>query len=85
MDRKTAKTIINKNGGKFMTVRFRKANGDMRNMNCRTGVEKHLRGGNSTTAGKENLQTVYDVVAKGYRTINLDTVEEIHSRGEVHK
>ena len=73
----TCKQLV---GNKFFTVVFRKKDGTLRKMNCRLGVTKHLKGG---TKGydKSNLVTVYDIVKKGYRTVNLDTLEEIKARG----
>ena len=77
MNKKLFKQLV---GNKFFTVVFRKKDGTLRKMNCRLGVTKHLKGG---TKGydKSNLVTVYDIVKKGYRTVNLDTLEEIKTRG----
>jgi hypothetical protein len=67
--------------GQFFTVTFMKKNGDMRKMNCRLGVTKHLKGGKSTTDHVPRLMTVYDVKANGYRCINMETVREIKFNG----
>ena len=67
------KLLASTNGTVF-TATFRKANGEMRTMNCRLGVKKHLKGGDSTTAHKDNLITVFDMQKGAYRCINLDTV-----------
>ncbi len=69
--------IINRVGDKFFTVDFVKKNGEKRTMNCRLGVTKHLRGGNSTTAHYDNLLTVYDMKIHGYRTVNIETLQRI--------
>lgn len=64
--------------GRFFTVTFRKKDGKLRKMNCRLGVKKHLKGsGNkSTTSAYDNYITVFDMVCREYRTINLDTITE---------
>ena len=67
--------VIRKTNGKFFKVLFVKKDGSLREMTCRLGVKKDLRGGKSTTEHLDNLITVYDVFAKGYRNINLDTVK----------
>ena len=68
------KERIKETNGKFFSVTFTKKDGTTREMNCRLGVTKHLKGGTSNTAHKANLVTVYDLQAEGYRCINLDTV-----------
>jgi len=67
--------------GQFFTVTFQKKNGDIRKMNCRLGVTKHLKGGQSTTDHVTRLMTVYDVKSAGYRSINMETVQEIKFNG----
>jgi len=61
-------------GSKFFAVEFQKKDGSMRQMTCRLGVTKHLKGGKSTTAHKDNLLTVFEI-GKGYRSLNLDKVQ----------
>ena len=63
--------------GKIFTATFVKKDGTTRDMNCRLGVTSPLKGGESTTAHKDNLLTVYDMQSSGYRCINLDTVTDI--------
>ena len=65
--------IESTNGGIF-SARFLKKSGELREINCRLKVRKHLRGGVSTTSHKENLITVWDLKAEGYRNINLETL-----------
>ena len=76
------KELINSLGSEFFTVTFTKKNGDVRVMNCRKNVTKHLRGGASTTAHIDNLITVYDVKANGYRNINVNTITEVKANGK---
>jgi len=74
--------ILNKNGHKFVSVQFRKKNGEWRTMNGRFKVTKHLRGGvNKVVAPWNAYKTMYDVQAKGYRTLNLDTVTSVRAGG----
>lgn len=80
--RNNLKQFVENTNGKIFSVNFRKKDGSMREMVCRTGVKKHLKGGESTIAGKENLVSVYDVQAEGYRCINLDTVTKVKYAGE---
>lgn len=64
--------------GKFFTVKFIKKNGELRELNGRLGVKKHLKGGElGYDPAAFNYIIVFDVVAKGYRTINVDTVTEL--------
>jgi len=67
--------------GQTFTATFTKKDGTIRDMNCRLGVTKHLKGGESTTAHKENLMTVFDMQTKEYRCINLDTVQRLRIAG----
>jgi hypothetical protein len=64
--------------GKFFTIKFIKKNGELRELNGRLGVKKHLKGGElGYDPATFNYIIVFDVVAKGYRTINVDTVTEL--------
>ena len=65
----------------FFTVEFIKKDGTLRRMNCRLGVTKHLRGGESTVAYLPHLVPVYDMKAKAYRVINLKTLVSITADG----
>lgn len=80
----TVANLIKSTKGRIFTVTFIKANGELRTMNCRLGVTGHLRGGKSTTAHKSHLVTVYDMQAKGYRCVNLDTVLSVTISGKTH-
>jgi hypothetical protein len=67
--------------GKFFSVEFIKKDNTIRKMNCRTGVKKYLVSNGrkiKTTAPLENgILKVYDLGAKGYRSINIDTIKSI--------
>ena len=81
MNTKTLRKIIETTNGQVFTVWFTKKDGTQRQMNCRTGVQRHLKGGASTTAHKPNLLTVYDMQSGGYRCINLETVHHLRIGG----
>lgn len=73
--------IIKSTNGRFFSVQFIKKNGEVRDMVCRTGVTKFLKG--SSKSGQDNNQvTVWDVVNKGYRTVTLDRVKKIKANGK---
>tara|TARA_R110000824_G_scaffold24927_1_gene87260 strand:+ start:198 stop:533 length:336 start_codon:yes stop_codon:yes gene_type:complete len=77
-----AVNIINSQGGKFHSVTFVKKNGDLRLMNCRTGVVKHLKGGTlKYNRSDKGLIGTYDIAAKGYRSINVNTIVSISAGG----
>tara|TARA_R110001606_G_scaffold387079_1_gene551479 strand:+ start:45 stop:353 length:309 start_codon:yes stop_codon:yes gene_type:complete len=64
--------------GKFFTIKFVKKNGELRELNGRLGVKKHLKGGSLGYDPKTfNYIIVFDVVNEGYRTVNVDTVIEL--------
>lgn len=77
-----AVNIINSQGGKFHSVTFVKKNGDLRLMNCRKGVTKYLKGGTlKYNRADKGLIGTYDVRAKGYRSINVNTIVSIRANG----
>lgn len=64
--------------GQFFTIKFIKKNGELRELNGRLGVKKYLKGGElGYDPATFNYIIVFDVVAKGYRTVNVDTVTEL--------
>ena len=67
--------------GQFFTVEFIKKDNTLRRMNCRTGVKKYLvKNGRKvkTVSPYENgILKVYDLGAKSYRSINIDTIKSI--------
>lgn len=57
--------------GKFFRAVFLKKDGSLREMTCRFGVTKHLKGGEKAyNAEALGLWTVFDVEKKAYRTID---------------
>lgn len=72
--------------GKIFTVTFTKKDGTERVMNCRTGVKKHLKGGELKYSPLDKgLLPVYDIQKKGYRMINASTIKEVKIQGNVIK
>jgi hypothetical protein len=67
---------------KIFSVVFVKKDGSEREMVCRLGVKKHLKGGEKTyDTDALNYLTVYDMQAEGYRTINVNTLKKIKVDG----
>jgi hypothetical protein len=67
--------------GKFFSVKFVKKDGSIRQMNCRLGVVKHLRGGERTLP--RDYIVAFDVNADekgGYRAINPATVLAVNGK-----
>ena len=69
---------------KFFTIEFVKADGSFRKINGRLGVEKHKKGGRDCNTNKQ-MMTVYDNYAKGYRNVNLSTVNYVVVDGIKHE
>lgn len=69
--------------GRITTVTFKKrTTGEVRVMNCRSGVKKHLKGDGPRYDFKEkNLVCVYDVQKRDYRTINCDSIISVKAHG----
>ena len=79
----TAKQIIHDTNGKIFGVSFTKKDGSRRDMTARLGVKKHLKGGTSCNTNKSMLP-VYDLKAKGYRNINLESLQSVIVNGVNH-
>ena len=75
MNNNLLKSMIKNTNGKFFTCFFVKKDGTLRKMTARVGVKKGLANTGFIREEKENLVCVYDIAAKGYRTINLDTLK----------
>lgn len=72
--------------GHIFTVRFIKQDGTIRDMNCRLGVKKNIKGtGNAVSRNPQKYLyvIVYDVKKRAYRMINLNTVVSIKMNGKV--
>ncbi len=75
------KGMLDGSDGKFLTVTFKKKDGSMRTINGRSGVTKHLAGGERTTDPKKYF-IIYEN-GNGYRAVNYETVTEIKMDGRV--
>ena len=73
-----AKELINSSKGKIFSVTFTKKNGETREMICRKGVKKHLKGGELMfDPNEKGLAVVFDMKKNAYRMININTLEKI--------
>ena len=81
MSNKQKREILQTTKGKFFSVEFTKKDGSLRKMNCRLGVAKDLKGGTNSCSNHDEYVTVYDMVAKGYRNINLETLKVVRMAG----
>lgn len=77
-------TIVDSTQGRFVTVVFTKKDGTQRTLTGRLGVTKHLKGG-ACTVDKDKFIIIYDVVAKGYRSINRDTIISVKAQGNIYE
>lgn len=68
-------------GNKIFSVTFVKADKTLRTYNARVDVKKHTKGGVNTVEHKPNLVTVWELTAKQYRTLNLDTIKQLKFAG----
>ena len=75
--------LILQSAGRFVTVVFEKKNGELRTLTGRLGVTKHLKGGTSTLNADQYI-TLYDMVKKGYRAVNRETIRSVTINHETH-
>lgn len=73
-------------GSKIFSVVFEKKDGTLREMVCRLGVKKHLKGGElSYDPEEKNYLVVFDMQSEGYRTININTLKKIKFEGVTYE
>jgi len=66
----------------YFGVEFTKKDGSTRVMSAKLGVRKGLKGGvNKVVKPNNSYMTVYDNNARGFRTVNLDTIKKLHIQG----
>jgi hypothetical protein len=75
--------LILASAGRFVTVTFTKKSGELRTLTGRMGVTKHLKGGVSTLDSTKFI-TIFDMVNKGYRAINRETIKSVTLNHETH-
>lgn len=73
--------------GQFFSVTFEKrTTGEMRTMTCRTGVKKHLAGGEAKYVfSAKGLVPVFDMVKREYRCFPIRNLKEIRAGGKTFK
>ena len=82
IDKDTAKQYIYKTNGKIFSAVFTKKDGEKREMVCRQGVAKYVKGvGLKFNPEKRDLIGVFDMHKKAYRFINVKTLEQIKVEG----
>jgi hypothetical protein len=84
INEKEVKKIIESVKGQFFSVEFRKrTDGTIRQMNCRVGVTKFLKGGERAYEFEDyGLVGVYDVKSGGYRCFGLESLISIKADGQ---
>ena len=74
------KAMIKSTKGRFFSAEFIKANGSKRKIIARVGCHIGVKGVGRKNI-KESLVTVYEPKVKGYRTINLETLQNFKCGG----
>jgi hypothetical protein len=79
----SAVDIIRKSHGKFFSVEFvKRTTGEVRKMNCRTGVTLGVTGiGKAFNDFDKGLVTVWDAQISQFRSIPLENIIKITSKG----
>ena len=82
IDRDTAKRYIYATNGKFFSAVFTKKNGKIRNMTCRLGVKKYVKGiGRRFKPQNMGYVGVFDIRKDGHRLLNLATLKRLKIQG----
>jgi hypothetical protein len=69
-------------GSKIFSVTFEKKDGTLREMVCRLGVTRHLKGGEMSYSPDDfNYLVVFDMQKEAYRTINVNTLRQFKLDG----
>ena len=74
------KAMVKSTNGKFFSAEFIKSDGSKRKIVARVGCHIGVKG-TSNRKQKENLVTVYEPKVNGYRTINLETLQNFKCGG----
>lgn len=82
----TVQELINlTNKGNIFSVQFLKKDGTLRDMVCRLGVKKHLKGGTlKFDAKSKGLLPVFDMQKQAYRMINTNTLVKAKINGVIY-
>ena len=76
---KFLQTLIEQSNGKMFACTFVKQDGSIRELNGRLGVTKYLKG--SKNKPNNDFIVVYDVVNKGYRSVNKHSILSVRTSG----
>ena len=75
--------ILESNGHIFTVDFTKRLTGELRTMNARLGVKKHLSGGKLPYDPKENgVITCFDLQKNGYRNISIEGIRRIKINNE---
>jgi len=90
ISKEEARDIIKGSGGKFVSVKFVKKDGSVRDLNGRIGVYKSQYAPLKNVGLKYNpndygLMSIFDVQKKAYRMINIETLSQLKIDGEVYE
>lgn len=78
MTEEAIREAVKKANGKIFSCSFTKKDGTVRKMIARTGVTKHLKGGElAYDPIEKGLLAVFDMEVQQYRMINLKTIINI--------
>jgi hypothetical protein len=80
INKEDAKQLIHNTNGKIFSSVFVKKNGDLRIMTGRLKVTKHLTENAKPRPydpNKYNLICLFDMINKGYRMLNINTLKQI--------
>jgi len=70
-------------GAIFYVEFIKRSTGELRKMRCRLGVKKYLNGGmRAYNPAKKNLLGVFDMDARGYRSIPLEGIRRLSVGGQ---
>ena len=75
--------LIQSTNGRIFSCVFIKKDGTIRTMNCRLKVTRYIKGTGKPISNTSNSYvTVYDLVKKSYRVINLETISNLKIGGK---
>lgn len=71
--------------GRFVSIEFVKANGEVRRLTGRTGVNKTKGVGKSYSDEAKNIVTLFEAGKNQYRSIRADRILQVKCHGKVLK
>lgn len=86
LNRMNLKTFIESLGGRIVSIDFVKNDGFKRTLVGRLGVKAPLKGGvNNVERMDRPYLTMFDMQAKGYRTVRLDRVSGLRAKSNAYQ